>query len=121
MCLVNNKYYSQGSVKDQLSKVRREKQNLYSRFCIENSNNNINKSKNNEISPKKWRKLTTLIVGDSMLYGINEERLSGKRKHNVKVRVFAGATVDDMYDFLKPQIRNSPKKNNCICWNKQHA
>ena len=25
------------------------------------------------------------------------------------MRVFPGATVDDMYDFLKPQIRKSPK------------
>ena len=104
MCPVSNKYYSQGSVKDQLSKVRIDKQSQYSNFCRENKSENI------EISTKKWRKGTTLIVGDSMLYGINEERLSGKRKqHNIKVRVFPGATVDDMYDFLKPLIGKSPK------------
>ena len=102
VCPVNNKYYSQGSVKDQLSKVRIDKQSQYSHFCRENKSENIE-------SPKKWIKGTTLIIGDSMLYGINEERLSGKRKHNIKVRVFPGATVDDMYDILKPLIGKSPK------------
>ena len=80
-----------------IPKVRIDKQSQYSNFCRENKSENI------EISPKKWIKGTTLIVGDSMLYGINEERLSGKRKHNIKVRVFPGATVDDMYDFIISQ------------------
>ena len=44
-----------------------------------------------------------------MLYGITENQLSWKRKHNIKVRVFPGATVEEMHDFLKPLMRKSPK------------
>ena len=56
----------------------------------------------------KWPKGTTLVVGDSLLHGINEKRLQGKRKHLVKVRVFQGASVDCMYDYLKPLLRKEP-------------
>ena len=56
VCLVNNKYYSQCSVKDPLAKVRREKQHHYSKFCIVNNSNNINKSENNEIKSEKMEK-----------------------------------------------------------------
>ena len=37
-----------------------------------------------------WKKGTTLIVGDSMLYGIDEKRLC-----NTKVRIFPGSTIED--------------------------
>ena len=59
-------------------------------------------------SGKKWPKDTTLIVGDSMLLGIDENRLSGIKKKSIKVRPFSGASIEDMMDHIKPLIRKSP-------------
>ena len=50
---------------------------------------------------------TCLIVGDSMLAGIDENRLK-IGKHKVKVRHFPGAPTDDMYDYMKPLLRKLP-------------
>ena len=43
-----------------------------------------------------------------MLHEIDENRLSGAKPNSVKVRVFRGATIDDMEDFLKPYLKRSP-------------
>ena len=43
-----------------------------------------------------------------MLHEIDENRLSGAKPNSVKVRVFRGATIDDMKDFLKPYLKRSP-------------
>ena len=53
-----------------------------------------------------WPKNTVLIVGDSMMYGINEKRLS--KQLNVKVRPHPGATTRDLYDHLKAHLRKKP-------------
>ena len=50
-----------------------------------------------------WKSGTTLIVGDSMLGGIDEKRI-----HNSKVRVFPGATIEDLYFNLYPLLRKRP-------------
>ena len=50
---------------------------------------------------------TCLIVRDSMLAGIDENRLK-TGKHNVKVRYFPGARTDDMYNYMKPLLRKLP-------------
>ena len=50
---------------------------------------------------------TRLIVGDSILAGIDENRL-WTWKHKVKVRYFPGARTDDLYDYMKPLLRKSP-------------
>ena len=42
-----------------------------------------------------------------MLYGVDEQRLSNK--YNVKVRCFPGATISDMFDYLKPLFKNNPE------------
>ena len=55
----------------------------------------------------KWSKNTTLIVGDSMISGIDETMISRKGRI-VKVRPFSGATIEDMYDYLKPMLRKCP-------------
>ena len=59
-------------------------------------------------TPTPWAKGTTLIAGDSMLHEIDENRLSGAKPNSVKVRIFRGATIDDMEDFLKPYLKRSP-------------
>ena len=63
-----------------------------------------------------WKPQTTLIVGDSMLYGLEESRL-----RNCKVRMFPGASIEDMHYNLIPLLRKKPTTiilhagtNNCI-------
>ena len=41
-----------------------------------------------------WKKGTTLIVGDSILSGLEESKMSQKRL--IKVRTFPGATIQDI-------------------------
>ena len=57
----------------------------------------------NQIHP--WPPGTTLIVGDSILWGVDEAKLE---RYNAKVRAFKGARVDDMYDYLKPLLAKKP-------------
>ena len=43
------------------------------------------------------------MIGDSMLEGLDERKMSSNRV--VKVRKFPGAITDDMYDYLVPLIQ----------------
>ena len=43
-----------------------------------------------------------------MLHEIDENRLSGPKPNSIKVRIFRGATIDDMKDFLKLHLKRSP-------------
>ena len=53
-----------------------------------------------------WPHGTTLIVGDSMLGGIEESRMGPRRK----VRSFPGATIADMHQYLVPLLRKKPSR-----------
>ena len=55
---------------------------------------------------KPWPPNTTLIIGDSILWGVEEGRL---KKYNAKVRVNPGAQVDDLYDYMAPLLRRKPQ------------
>ena len=55
-----------------------------------------------------WKEGTTLIIGDSMIGGIDESRL-----RKTKVRVNPGATVEDMFYHITPYLRKHP--SNIIC------
>ena len=55
-----------------------------------------------------WKKGTTLIIGDSMIGGIDETRL-----RSTKVRVKPGATTEDMFFQITPYLRKCP--TNIIC------
>ena len=57
----------------------------------------------NKVHP--WPPGTTLIAGDSILCGVDESRLE---RYNAKVRAFKGASIDDMYDYLKPLLMKNP-------------
>ena len=59
--------------------------------------------KNSKIESKK----DVIIIGDSMLNGINEESLSDDR-FKVKVKNHSGATTEDICDFIKPEVRKKP-------------
>ena len=54
-----------------------------------------------------WPKSTTLIVGDSIINGVLEERLCGGGR-NIKVRSFPGATVDDLNHYIIPLLQKKP-------------
>ena len=53
-----------------------------------------------------WPAGTTLIVGDSMLGGIEEPRMGPKRN----VRSFPGATIADMFQYIVPLLRKKPSR-----------
>ena len=70
----------------------------------ESSKNSQEKNRvTNRVQP--WPEKTTLITGSSILNGIEESRL---KKYKVKVRVFSGACVDDLYDYLTPLLKKKP-------------
>ena len=55
-----------------------------------------------------WKKGTVLIVGDSVVSGLRESKMSFRR--NIKVRFFPGARIQDMYYYLVPLLRKRPDK-----------
>ena len=58
----------------------------------------------NEVDPSiLWKKGTTLIVGDSMLNGLDETRLK-----NCKVRAYGGSSIEDLHYNLVPLLRKRP-------------
>ena len=65
------------------------------------SKNNIGASTIHE-----WQHNTILVTGDSILNGLEENRLNKKLK--VKVRAFPGASIEDMYNYLAPLLRKKP-------------
>ena len=86
------------TIENQLTEFRKKQQEKFTKI------------KKPHVSPKsnenlhKWDRNTTLIVGDSELFGI--ERRISKRDRKVKVKNFPGATIDDMYDYIKPLLKN---------------
>ena len=115
-------------VEAQLLKVRKEHNEKYKASLVtKKSSNVVNQTKpesknTNEISSPQTKVLykenTIVIAGDSMLNGLEENRMFSKNL--VKVRTFPGATVDDMKDFLRPiATKEKPKKINSACGNKR--
>ena len=51
-----------------------------------------------------WQKGTYLIVGDSILAGVQERKMGNK----VKVRSLPGAYICDLYYHLQPMIERKP-------------
>ena len=80
--------------------IERDLQKLLS---VEETLNSRHPTVNNKVH--HWPRGTTLIAGDSILYGVEENRLKNKK---AKVRVFPGARVDDFYDYLTPLVKKRP-------------
>ena len=55
---------------------------------------------------RSWPRGTCVIIGDSMVAGIDERKMSSK--HLIKVRSFPGATCSDMYHYLVPILERKP-------------
>ena len=64
---------------------------------------NWNTANNPGINRKEWAKGTCLIVGDSLIHGLDEA-------HGIKSKRpwFSGATVKDFYIYLVPLLGKNP-------------
>ena len=95
---VNVNVIEKNKIDDQLKQVRKDHKNKFYNI-VEGKN----KSEDIEQLQQEhsWKPNTILITGDLLLQGIDERRLS--RKESVKVRIFRGATIDDMY--LQPLLK----------------
>ena len=106
------------SVENQLKNVRNEHSKKFhvikstlDRSGVEKINNK--ESDTTEIHDEdpalhKWRNNTTLIIGNSMISGLDEKRMSSNG--SVKVRSFPGARIEDMTDYIKPLLKKCPSK-----------
>ena len=84
--------------------------NNFTRTTSFKSNNELlhHHNKTPPTTPTQRTKTTTLITGDSVLYEIDENRLSGAKPNSVKVRISRGATTYYMKDILKQYLKRSP-------------
>ena len=103
--IVTNSHALKTSLSEQLRNVKRQKKEEFYQFKskqpIENNmNESISKLKHQGLYPNG----TTVIVGDSIINGVIEERIN-KKDRPVKVCNFPGATVADMEHYLIPIIQ----------------
>ena len=94
------------NVENQLKEIRKSLHQRYQNG--QRKPNNQNQLECKVENNSKWRKNTVLIVGDSMISGIDQQRLSIKGGI-VKVRLFSGATINDMYACINPLLTKAPK------------
>ena len=97
--------------KNSLQQPAKESQINQIKTNSEKSSNKSNLSKksnqsNQSIKAHTWPNGSCLAIGDSMLEGLDERKMSSKRV--VKVRKFPGATTDDMYHYLMPLLQKQP-------------
>ena len=85
------------SCEEQLTEIRKKCPNKYITFT---NNKQL-------LSDHPFPKGTCLLPGDSMLAGIDENRLT-TGKHKVKVTYSPGACTDGMYDYMKPLLSKLP-------------
>ena len=118
---------SKRNIDDQLKTIREEKHKeyLHNAGCksplLENNKSNENPKQCDNLQdrnvdkkqPKEtnnnslWPSGTCVIVGDSMVNGIDEKRLS-KKHGNVKVFHFSGARIEDINQYIIPIIKKQP-------------
>ena len=58
------------------------------------------------LNPEQWKKGTMLTVGDSMLTGLREAKLSTSKR--IKVRYFPGGKTEDLQYHLIPYLKKEP-------------
>ena len=64
------------------------------------------KEKGVALNPDEWKKGTTLVIGDSMLAGLKEAKLSRNKKF--KARFFPGAKTKDSEYHLISYLKKIP-------------
>ena len=90
-------------MQNQLEEMIREKKEKFYEFK-NGGNKNSDSTNNNGETQGKYPDGTAVIIGDSILNGITQERLCRKR-HAAKVHNFRRATVDDMKHHVMPLLR----------------
>ena len=108
--IVTNSQALKISLSEQLENVKRQKKEEFFQFKSKQPIDNnmiesISKLKHQGLYPNG----TTVIVGDSIINGVIEERIN-KKDRPVKVRNFPGATVAHMEHYLIPIIQKKPSK-----------
>ena len=69
----------------------------------------VKKEKDVALNPDEWKKGTTLVIGDLMLAGLREAKLSRNKK--IKVCFFPGAKTEDLQYHLIPYLKKKPDNN----------
>ena len=92
------------NVENQLKEIRKSMHQRYQNG--QRKPNNQNQSECKVEAERVWRKNTTLILGDSIISGIDQQYLSVKGRIT-KVRSFPGATINDMCDYIEPLLKKS--------------
>ena len=106
-------------IDDMLMKVRKNKYKEYISYIstkhskapsiLSNTELEVSNKTNipdNNTDAEEWKPGTLLVVGDSMIAGLREGKLSRNRK--VKVRFFPGAKMKDFYYYLVPLLKKKP-------------
>ena len=93
------------SLSEQLKNVKCQKQEEFYQFKSKQpTDSNMNESNSKQKHQGLYPSGKTVIVGDSIINGVIEERIN-KKDRPVKVRNFPGATVADMEHYLIPIIQ----------------
>ena len=92
------------NIESQLKEIRKSMHQRYQNG--QRKPNNQNQSECKVEAERVWRKNTTLILGDSIISGIDQQYLSVKGRIT-KVRSFPGATINDMCDYIEPLLKKS--------------
>ena len=88
------------NLKQQLEQVRLQRKIEFNKY---QSQQRDKISQDQDIYPPG----TCVIMGDSILNGLIEENLS--KQHNVRIRKYPGAIVDDLNYHVHPILRKKPK------------
>ena len=106
--IVTNNQALKISLSEQLKNVKRQKKEEFYQFKSKQPiDNNTNESSSKLKHQGLYLSGTTVIVGDSIINGVIEERIN-KKDRAVKVQNFPGATVADMEHYLIPIIQKKP-------------
>ena len=99
-------------MRSQLELIRKEKNDFYLKHkCSEYESKKklvVTIDKTSGDSKHAWSSRTCLIVGDSILTGVDEKRLS-KDNQLVKVQGFRGTVIDDLKHHLVPLLDKKPE------------
>ena len=68
------------------------------------SNAHMKNNRQNQRTLRKEEGSSTYVVGDSMINGMDERKMSNRRRI-IKVRAHPGASISDMLDYLRPILR----------------
>ena len=103
-------------IENQLSQVRKQKHKQYKgllekREKARKPGTNYYKNIQEITDPnEQWPENTILVLGDSMINQMDEEKLSRSSKKSIKVRAYGGHGVNDIYGKLDTLLKKNPSK-----------